>query len=195
MTMSTEETIGATVFYPLTPDRWPDLEALFGPRGACAGCWCMWWRIPRGAFEQQKGADNRAAFEALVRSGDEPGILAYVDGQPVGWCAIEPREAYPALERSRNLRRVDEEPVWSVTCFFVARRYRRQGLAVRLLEAAVRHAAARGARIVEGYPVELQGGLTADAWIFTGTASAFRRAGVVEVARRSATRPVMRRQI
>ncbi len=177
---------------PLTPERWPDLEALFGERGACGGCWCMWWRLPRAQFGQQKGPVNKAAFETIVRAGETPGLLAYVDGQPAGWCAVAPREEYPALERSRILKRVDEQPVWSVTCFFVARPYRRSGLTVRLLTAAVAHARAHGASIVEGYPVEPRQGNMPDAFAFTGTAAAFRRAGFVEALRRSETRPIMR---
>lgn len=189
------ETSETVVFHPLTPERWNDLEALFGPRGACAGCWCMWWRGQRSEWERLKGAGNKEAFHALVMLGMEPGILAYAGGQPVGWCAVEPREAYPGLERSRVLKRVDEEPVWSVTCFFVARGYRRRGLTVRLLDAAATFAGERGARIVEGYPVEPKSEKIADAWAFTGTASAFRRAGFTEVARRSETRPIMRRVV
>ena len=189
------ETSETLVFHPLTSERWNDLEALFGPRGACAGCWCMWWRGQRGEWERLKGKGNKEAFHALVMLGTEPGILAYMDGQAVGWCAIEPREAYPALERSRVLKRVDDEPVWSVTCFYVARGNRRRGLTVRLLDAAVEFAGERGARIVEGYPVEPKSEKMADAWAFTGTASAFRRAGFAEVARRSETRPIMRRVV
>jgi GNAT superfamily N-acetyltransferase len=179
-------------FHPLTPERWPDLEALFGPRGACGGCWCMWWRVPRSAFGQGKGEGNKRTLRALVESGAAPGILAYDGERPIGWCAVEPREAYPALERSRILRRVDDAPVWSVTCFFVARGYRRRGVTVQLLEHAVAYVRERGAQIIEGYPVEPKAGATADVYAFTGTAAAFRRAGFVEVARRSETRPIMR---
>src|SRR5438105_1559141 len=125
------------VCHPLTAERWQDLETLFGPRGACGGCWCMWWRMPRAVFEEQKGDQNRATLRALVTADEAPGLIAYHDEKPIGWCAIQPRDAYPALERSRILRRVDDEPVWSVTCFFVARPYRRQGVTVRLLRAAV----------------------------------------------------------
>ena len=182
-------------FQVLTPDRWADLEALFGPRGACAGCWEMWWRRPRSEFEREKGEGNRAAFRALVESGVVPGILAYVDGQPAGWCAVQPREAYPSLARSRTLQPVDDQPVWSVTCFFVARAHRHQGLTVRLLEQAVAHAAASGARIVEGYPVEPKTGNMPDAWAWNGTAATFRHAGFEEVVRRSPTRPIMWRYV
>jgi GNAT superfamily N-acetyltransferase len=179
-------------FRPLTPDRWPDLVALFGPRGACGGCWCMWWRIKRSEFDLQKGEGNRQALQAIVASGEVPGILAYEGERPVGWCSVAPREAFPVLERSRILKRVDDQPVWSVVCFFIAKNYRRQGLTVRLLEAAVDYAREQGASIVEGYPEEPRSGRAPDLFVFTGLASAFRQAGFVEVLRRSETRPIMR---
>ncbi len=115
-------------FHPLVPERWNDLVKLFGERGACGGCWCMWWRLRRSEFEQQKGTKDKAAFKALVDGGQVPGILAYMSGQPVGWCAVAPREVYPALERSRTLKRVDDKPIWSVTCVFVAKPFRRRGV-------------------------------------------------------------------
>jgi GNAT superfamily N-acetyltransferase len=177
---------------PLTPARWKDLEALFGARGACGGCWCMYWRRPRSTFEREKGEGNRRAFKKLVAAGEPPGLLAYDGGQPVGWCAIAPRSQYPKLARSRILQPVDDQPVWSVSCLFVARPYRRRGVSVRLLEAVADYARRRGGRIVEGYPVEAQGKV-ADAFVWTGLASAFHQAGFTEVARRSKTRPIMRR--
>jgi GNAT superfamily N-acetyltransferase len=152
----------------------------------------MWWRLPRSRFVQQKGAGNKRAFKRIVDAGETPGLLAYRGGEPIGWCALAPRETYPRLERSRILKRVNAEPVWSVSCFFVARPFRRRGVTVALLQAAVRYARARGARVVEGYPVEPRRGPMPDAFAWTGTASAFRRAGFVEVLRRSATRPIMR---
>jgi GNAT superfamily N-acetyltransferase len=183
------------VFHPLTADRWGDLERLFGERGACGGCWCMFWRRPRRVFAAQKGAGNRRAFRRLVASGPPPGILAYVGSDPAGWCALAPREAYSSLARSRVLAPVDDRPVWSVTCFFVARPHRRSGLSVSLLRAAVDHARRRGARIVEGYPVEPKKGAMPDAFAWTGLASAFRAAGFHEALRRSASRPIMRRRL
>lgn len=179
-------------FHPLTPERWGDLEALFGPRGATGGCWCMYWRIKRSEFDQQKGEGNKAAFQAVVESNEIPGILAYAGGKPVGWCAIAPREAYSGLERSRNLKRIDEQPVWSVTCFFIAKGFRRKGVTVALLKAAIEYARSRGATIIEGYPVEPKSDAMPDVFAWTGMASAFRQAGFVEVARRAETRPIMR---
>lgn len=179
-------------FHPLTPELWSDLEQLFGARGACGGCWCMWWRLSAGEFEAGKGEANRKAFREIVRSGSAPGVLAFVDGRPAGWCAVAPRSELPRLERSRILKPVDPTPVWSITCFFVARAFRRRGLSVELLRAAVRFAGDRGASIVEGYPVEPREGDMPDTFAWHGTASAFRQAGFREVARRSATRPIMR---
>lgn len=180
--------------HPLTPDRWADLEALFGANGACGGCWCMWWRLSASAFNAGKGAGNRRAFRQLVQAGEVPGLIACHAGEPVGWCAVQPREAYPRFERSRILKPVDDQPVWSVTCFFIARPWRRHGVSVQLLEAAVDHVRRNGGRIVEGYPKD-SAATSPDAFVWTGVAGAFRRAGFVEVARRSKDRPIMRREI
>ena len=181
-------------FHPATPARWRDLERLFGPRGACAGCWCMWARLPRAEFQAGVGSKNKRALRRVVAAGEPPGILAYVNGEPAGWCGLGPRTDFRRLEKSKVLAPVDDRPAWSVVCFFVARPYRRQGLSVRLLREAVRHAAARGATLVEGYPTDTRS-RAADAFVWTGLASAFERAGFREVARRSRTRPIMRRPI
>jgi GNAT superfamily N-acetyltransferase len=180
--------------HPLTPERWPDFEALFGKNGACGGCWCMWWRLTASAFQANKGDANRRAMKRRVTTGGPPGLIAYHGDEPVAWCAVEPRPAYPRFERSRILAPVDDEPVWSVTCFFVSRPWRRKGLTVRLLDAAVEHVRRHGGRIVEGYPKETRKDEPGP-FVWTGTAEAFRRAGFVEVARRSKDRPIMRRSV
>jgi GNAT superfamily N-acetyltransferase len=177
---------------PLTPERWPDLEKLFGPRGAVGGCWCMYWRLPSAEYEQLKGAPNRAALRDLTQTGEIPGLLAYREGEPVGWCSLAPREIFLRLERSRILAPVDELPVWSIVCFFIHRKHRRSGLSLYLLEAAVDFAKAQGAQVLEGYPVEPKSDSMPPVFAYTGLASTFRKAGFREVARRSETRPVMR---
>jgi GNAT superfamily N-acetyltransferase len=182
-------------FQPLTEKTWRDFQKLFGKRGACGGCWCMWWRLTAKEFEANKGASNRRAMRKMVRSGSAPGIIAYVDGEPAGWVSVAPREEFPRLERSKILRPVDDEPVWSIVCLFIARTRRKSGLSVKLLEAAARFARKHGAKIVEGYAVEPAKGRTADIFAYHGLASAYRRAGFVEVARRSESRPIMRKKL
>jgi GNAT superfamily N-acetyltransferase len=152
----------------------------------------MWWRLPRSEYEREKGDGNRALFQRLVESREAEGMLAYVAGEPVGWCAVGPRESFPVLQRSRILKPIDDEPVWSVPCFFIDRRYRVQGLSVRLLTEAVAYARERGATVVEGYPVEPRSGAMPAAFAWTGVPAIFLRAGFEEVLRRSPTRPIMR---
>jgi len=178
--------------HPLTLDRWKDLEELFGERGACGGCWCMSWRLKRSEFERQKGEKNKSALKKLVRSGQVPGILGYSQGKPVAWCSVGPRETYPTLERSRVLKRIDEEPVWSVVCLFVAKPFRRKGVSVEMLKGAVEHAKRNGAEIVEGYPVKPRQGMWPDAFVWVGLPSAFEKAGFKEARRASAARSIMR---
>jgi GNAT superfamily N-acetyltransferase len=179
-------------FYPVTAKRWQDLENLFGERGACGGCWCMWWRLSRSQFNKQKGEGNKKGLKKIVDSGEVPGLLAYAEGKPIGWCSVAPRETFSTLERSRILKRVDENPVWSVVCFFIAKPFRRKRVTIKLLHAAVEYAKSQGAKIVEGYPVEPKKTKMPDVFAYTGLASAFRQAGFVEVLRRSETRPIMR---
>jgi GNAT superfamily N-acetyltransferase len=179
-------------YFPVTPERWDDLEQLFGPRGAIGGCWCMWWRIKRKDFEHQQGKANQAAMREIVASGRVPGILAYASGEPIAWCSIAPREDFPVLDRSPVLKRVDDQPVWSVVCFFVAKGYRNQHMSSRMLTAAVDYAVQNGANIIEGYPITPKKDQAPDIYIFTGLESTFVKAGFVEVARRSESRPLMR---
>lgn len=178
-------------FKTLTAGNFVDFERLFGPRGACAGCWCTFWKLRGKAYSDAAGDKAHDMQKIIVESGEIPGLLAYDGDQPVGWIAVEPRSAYPKLAHSRVLVPVDDQPVWSVTCFFVEKNYRRQGLTVFLLGAAIKHVRSLGGRIVEGYPVDAKDDAPAP-FIFTGTASAFRQAGFKEVARNSPARPIFR---
>jgi GNAT superfamily N-acetyltransferase len=179
-------------FQVATPSRWPAIERLFGDRGACGGCWCMAWRLRTRDWQAGKGAKNKRALKKIVSSGERPGVVGYLNGEPVAWCSIAPRETFSFLDRSRALKPVDEQPVWSVSCMFVLKPYRRRGVSVALLKAAVAFARKRGARIVEGYPVKPTMARTPDPFVWTGIPSAFRKAGFKEVARRSKTRPIYR---
>jgi GNAT superfamily N-acetyltransferase len=179
-------------YSPLTNDRWKDFETLFGKRGACGGCWCMWFRLKRADFQKMKGEENKAAMESIVESGKTPGILAYDGTTPVGWCSVAPREDFTALERSRIMRPIDDQPVWSIVCFYVHKNYRNRGVTEALLQAAIDYVARQGGKIVEGYPVEPKEDRMPDVFAFYGLASAFRKQGFVECTRRSEIRPMMR---
>jgi GNAT superfamily N-acetyltransferase len=139
--------------HPVTADRWDDLADFFsrkGPRGGTpmtAGCWCQWWRQRTG-----DPAKNRRAMRGIVQRGEEPGLLAYLDEIPVGWVSVAPREQYGQLVRSRSYGpKEEEEGVWSIVCFYVDPRAKKQGVGTALHEAAVKHAFDRGASAVEVY--------------------------------------------
>jgi GNAT superfamily N-acetyltransferase len=182
-------------FKPVTIKEWPDMQKLFGPNGADGGCWCMWWRIKRAEFDRNHGEANRLAMEAIIRSGEVPGLLAYLEGEPVGWCSVAPRKAFPVLDRSPVLKRVDDKPVWSIVCFYIARKYRRSGLCGLLIQAAVEYARSRGGSIVEAYPVDPQTSKVDSGEAFTGLIDTFRKAGFTEAARRSKRRAIMRLEL
>jgi len=153
----------------------------------------MLWRLTRKQFESQKGDGNKLAMNAIVDSGEVPGILAYHSTKAIGWCAIAPRSSFPALSRSRILQPIDNRPCWSVACLFVDRSYRKKGVSSELLQAATEYAKSQGAELVEGYPVEPKSEKDIPppfAW--TGIPKVFISAGFKEVARRSPTRPIMR---
>jgi GNAT superfamily N-acetyltransferase len=182
-------------FEALTKANWPDFEKLFGPKGACAGCWCMWFRLKRSEWEALKGEGNRQAMKAIVDSGRVPGILSYQDEEPVAWCSIAPREAFPVLGRSRILKPPDEQPVWSIVCLFLHKRIRRKGSASAVVRAAVEYAQQSGASMVEAYPIDTPKINYPVAFAATGFYSTYQKAGFIECARRSETRPIMRYQI
>lgn len=176
---------------PLTTETWPDLEELFEVRGNAVvrGCYCMYFRLPR----PERGA--KGGLRALVDGGGvTPGLIGYVDGEPAGWISLGPRPDYGRLERSRVMRRVDDTPVWSVVCTFVARSFRRRGVQHRLLAAGVEHAREQGAGMLEAYPIDKPERSHPDS-MFVGSRSLFEQAGFTEVVRRSPTRVTMRREL
>ena len=148
--MISQENLSELEFHPLTRDRWSDFETLFGERGACGGCWCMWWRLKRSDYDQQKGKGNKKAMKSIVDSGEIPGILAYAAGVPIAWCSVAPRDSFSVLGRSRILKPIDEISVWSVVCLFVEKRFRNRGLSIKLLQAASEYVRQQGGQVVEG---------------------------------------------
>jgi GNAT superfamily N-acetyltransferase len=183
---------GELQVHPLKDDRWGDLELLFGKSGAYSGCWCMFWRLSTTEFAANGNAGNRAALRELTKEKRVPGLLGYRDGNPIGWISLAPREEFGRLQRSPQLKPVDETPVWSIVCFFIDRRHRRTGVASALLRAAVSYAAERGAASLEAYPGEHEPAGTADAAAYMGTVAMFEALGFREVARRAPRRPILR---
>jgi GNAT superfamily N-acetyltransferase len=179
-------------FSPVDKSKWNDLEKLFGTRGACGGCWCMTWRLSPKEFKENSGEGNKKLLKNLVYQNHKPGILAYVDNEPAGWCAVAPREIYIRLENSKVLSRIDGEKVWSISCLFIAKKFRQQGLSTELIKNALKFCKQQGAKIVEAYPVEPYADNIPAAFAWTGIPSSFIGAGFKEVARRSRTRPIMR---
>lgn len=182
---------------PATPERWPDLERLFGANGAYAGCWCMFWRLERSQFKAIKGQGTHDCLHQLVATNQVPGLIAYAEQQVAGWCSLGPRSGFQALEASRILRRIDPLPVWSITCFYIAKPFRQQGVMRALVRAAIAYATERGAPAVEGYPIDretpqLAGQKLGSYAGYMGIASAFRENGFVEVGRASETQLIMR---
>ena len=176
---------------PVTKDRWADLEELFD-RPVVRTCFCMFYRKVGSATG--RGDVNRPAMKRLVDDGAVPGLIGYRDGTPVGWVSLGPREGYSKLQRSPIMKPVDDEPVWSIVCFFVEEGSRGQGIADRLLRAAMDYARSQGARLLEAYPVD-KGERSHPDTMFFGAKSMYDRAGFEEVARRRPTRPVVRRKL
>jgi len=176
---------------PLGTERFADLEALFGPNGAVQGCWCMYWRRP--GKDWSDNVENHRRLAVRAAGAPPPGLLAYLDGQPVGWVQVGRRTEFERLQRSRNLGPVDDAPAWCVNCFYITRAARGRGVATALLGAAIDLARAEGAAVVEGYPVDRPGSTNAD--LYTGTPRLFDRFGFVEVARRHPSRPIVRLEL
>lgn len=183
--------------YPLTESRWKDLETLFGPAGACYGCWCQYWRMPRAEWRRAKAPANKAALQRQTRDGIEPGLIGFApDGSPVGWVSLGPRDAFPGLRNSRFFGETpDARGLWSAVCFYVPARYRAKGVAEAMLAAGVRHARKRKARALEAYPWDLAIKTAAVSSLYVGTLPMFLRAGFAEVSRRVPHRPVVRLEL
>lgn len=177
------------------PENWPDLEAVLGRGGQVQGCWCMWFRLQAAECRRRWGDGNRSALRVLVDAGREPGLIAYRDGAPVGWCSVAPRADYPRLERSVVAKPVDDRPVWSLVCLYVVPGHRRTGVARALVRAACAHAARNGAEIVEAYPVDDSAGRVSSDAAYHGVVSLLSAEGFSVVARRMPKRPVMRRTL
>lgn len=163
---------------PLTAETWDALAGLFSQGGDPKGCWCTYWRVPRSTWATAKPPAKRQALRSLATKGmHAPGLVALRDGEAIGWVSLGPREDYARLAGSRTIPQLPGNEVWSIVCFVVGRRSRRSGVASALLEAAIAHARAGGARVLEGYPVQTDGTRISSASAYTGTLGMFERAG------------------
>lgn len=169
---------------PVTKSTWPDLEALFEGKGGPRYCWCMAWRPMEGRSTAGNAARKQALYDR-VRRRVPVGLLGYVDGEPVGWCSVAPRETFVKLSDDQD---DSEAGVWSVTCFFVRRDHRKTGISARFLDAAIKLSKQRGAKALEGYPVDPE----SPSYRFMGFVDLFRRHGFVPAGRAGTRRHVMR---
>lgn len=179
---------------PLTSATWDDFETVMGANGGASGCWCMHWRVSMQNFMENKGAGNKAAMRDLGERVSPPGVVGYLDDEPIAWCGLGDRSDFPRLQRSSITKPIDDEPVIALTCLFIRKGHRRAGLSSDLIT-AVRHYLDRTAEIrtLEAYPVEpAPGREVGPDSAMTGMASTFRHAGFTEVARPRQDRPVMR---
>src|SRR5688500_10428023 len=190
--------------HPLTQGRMKDLAVLFGRGGDPKWCWCSFFRIRNVDFQNATAAGNRKVLESAVKvtaaDGRAPGLVAYRDGEPIGWVSLGPRDDYERLKHSKVLAPIDDKPVWSIVCFVVAKSARRQGVARALLDAAMDYAREHGATLLEGYPVETDGQRLPAANAYKGTVGMFEGAGFKIVERRQANRttpvrPIVRRRV
>jgi GNAT superfamily N-acetyltransferase len=185
-------TIDDIIVRPLIAETWSDFEKLFGSKGAYGGCWCMWWRLPRSEFEKGQGAGNRMAMKKLVKSGIVPGLIAYKDDFPCGWCSVAPREQFGVLERSRVLKRIDNQAVWSIVCFFIDKNFRHQNIGEKLIIAAISYVKSNGGKIIEAYPTQARDKKLPPVSSFTGITHIYQRLGFQEMQRPSPSKVYMR---
>lgn len=178
-------------FRPITPDSLSDINRFSNEHGKFSYCSCMRWRMTSSEFRNSSKPERIEALNDEASSGKPIGVLAYCGNRPVGWCSIAPRRSYAALERYRALPPIDDEPVWSIVCFFIDSRHRRQGLTLRLIKAAVDYAASEGALIIEGYPVEPD----APSYTYMGSPNTFLRAGFIDVTPPGQKRSVVRHHV
>jgi GNAT superfamily N-acetyltransferase len=180
-------------FEPLTKVNWGKFVLLFGEKGACANCWCMWPRLTKQDFTEGKSNNgNKSAMKKLVWEGKPAGIIAFIEEQPVAWCAFAPREDFLKLENSRVHTRIDDEPVWSIPCFFIDKKFRRLGVSVALLKGVISYAKKQKIKIIEAYPTIPTKETLPDTFAWIGLYRSFESAGFVIADRTSKNRPMVR---
>ena len=178
---------------PVTKKNWNKFVELFGEKGACGNCWCMYYRLSKMDFLEGKFNDgNKNAIKNLVWEGKPVGLIGLSEGQAIAWCAFAPREDFIKLEKSRVHKRIDDKDVWSVPCLYIDKNYRRSGVSVQLLKGAVKYARENGIKIIEAYPTIPTQDRIPNSFAWIGLFKSFERAGFEIVDRTSKNRPMVR---
>jgi len=180
-------------FEPLSKENWGKFVQLFGEKGACGSCWCMYYRLKKQDYQEGKQDEgNKNAMKELVWDDQPTGILGFYEGQPIAWCAFAPRENYLKLEKSRVHKRIDDLPVWSIPCFFIDKQFRKQGVSVELLKGVISYAMKEGIKVIEAYPTIPTTVKLPDSFAWIGLYKSFERAGFKIVDQTSSNRPMVR---
>jgi len=187
------EFLSQLTFEPLTNSNWSKFLQLFGEKGACGNCWCMYYRLTKADWTEGKANDgNKDAMHALVREKRPAGVLGMYEGQAIAWAAFAPREDFSKLDRSRVHKRIDKKAVWSIPCLFINKDFRKLGVSVELLKGVVKYAGEMGIGVVEAYPTIPTKGVLPDSFVWTGLYQSYLKAGFEVVDRTSRNRPMVR---
>jgi GNAT superfamily N-acetyltransferase len=191
--MNDPDFLNQLTFEPLSVKNWHSFADLFGNKGACGNCWCMYYRLKKQEFTEGKSDDgNKRAMQALVEAGRPTGVLGFYEGEAIAWCAFAPREDYIKLENSRVHKRIDNKVVWSIPCFFIRKSFRMQGVSIALLKGVIEYARVTGINIIEAYPTIPTSGKLPDSFAWIGLYRTFEQAGFEIADRRSMNRPMVR---
>lgn len=181
--------MAAIVIEPATADRFDDAERALSGGGDGHSCQCQWWTITNAEFQRRSQTERRDLLrDELESAAPPPALIAYSDGEAVGWVRVGPRTSQVRIGRTREIIAhtplpLDDAGVWAVTCFVVRREHRREGLNARLLATAVDFAREHGARVLEAYPIDPAAGTKSSNELYRGVLSVFEAAGFREVAR------------
>lgn len=182
-------------FEPLSKKSWSDYELLMGEKGGCGGCWCMLFRLPYKQFHANKPEGNKILMKELAGASKQLGLIAYKEKEPAGWIAFAPREDYMKLDNSRSFKRIDDKPVWSITCFFIKKEYRNQGLSKQLIKGAIDFVKNKKIKILEAYPAIPYNEKVPPPFLWVGILSAFTDCGFKIVQQNGKSRAMVRLEL
>ena len=179
-------------FESLTTANWKKFETLMGEKGGCGNCWCMFFRLPYKVFQENKPDGNKKMIRQLVNKGKPQGLIASMNDEPIGWIAMAPREDYLKLENARVFKRIDDKPVWSITCFFIKKQFRHRGVSQQLIKGAIDFAKKKKIKTLEAYPAIPYAEKVPHAFLWVGVLSSFLKNGFTIVQQNSKSRAMVR---